>query len=55
MDSGQIAGIVRAVLAAAGGYLVGKGMVDQATVEQVTGAVAVIATALWSWYSKRQA
>ena len=55
MDSAQFGGIARAVLAALGGYLVGQGMVDQATVEQVGGAIAVIATAVWSWYSKRKA
>jgi hypothetical protein len=55
MDSAQIAGIVRAVMAAVGGYLVGQGFVDSDTVDQVSGAAAVIVAAAWSWWSKRGA
>ena len=54
MDGAQFGGIVRAVLAALGGYLVGQGFVDQATVEQVGGSLAVAAAAIWSWWSKRK-
>ena len=54
MDSAQFGGIVRAVLSAIGGYLVGQGMVDQATAEQLGGGLAVVAAAVWSWISKRK-
>lgn len=48
-------GVVRAVLAAAGGWAVGKGYVDQASADQIIGAVIVIGTAGWSVWSKKQA
>lgn len=47
-----IFGVVRAVLAAVGGWAVAQGWVDESTVEQVVGAVLVIATAAWSVRSK---
>jgi hypothetical protein len=55
MTGEQIAGVVRAVVAALGGYFVGKGMVDADTVASVGGALATIATALWSVWSKKPA
>ena len=54
MTGEQIAGIVRALVAAAGGYLVGKGLTDAETVAAVAGAVATIAAAVWSVLSKRK-
>ena len=53
MSKEQIAGIVRAVVAAVGGYFVGKGMLDGATMETIAGAVATLATAVWSVWSKK--
>jgi hypothetical protein len=53
MTGEQIAGVVRAIVAAAGGYFVGKGLVDAETVTTIGGAVATLATAAWSIYSKR--
>lgn len=53
MTADQIAGIVRAVVSAVGGYFVGRGMVDGETVATVGGALATIATAAWSVWSKR--
>ena len=50
----QIAGIVRAIVAALGGYLVGKGMVDAETMTAVAGAAATIAAAGWSVWSKNR-
>lgn len=50
-----IGGFVRALLAGLGGILVGKGVADDATVETVAGAGAVIVTAIWSWWAKRKA
>lgn len=54
MNGEQIAGIVRAVISAVGGYLIGKGIVDAATVTAVAGAAATIAAAVWSVYSKKK-
>lgn len=54
MDQAQVAGVARAILAAVGGYLVGQGLIDQGTAEQVGGALSVIAAAGWSWWSKRK-
>lgn len=55
MDSAQIGGIVRALVAAVGGYFVGQGMVDAETVTTIGGAVATLAVAAWSIYAKRKA
>jgi hypothetical protein len=54
MTGEQIAGIVRAVVAAVGGYLVGKGFADAETVAAVGGALATIAVAVWSVRSKKK-
>jgi O-antigen/teichoic acid export membrane protein len=54
MTGEQIAGIVRAVVAAVGGYLVGKGFADAETVAAVGGALATIAVAIWSVRSKKK-
>jgi hypothetical protein len=54
MTAEQVAGIVRAIVAAIGGYLVGKGIADAETVAAVGGAVATIAAAVWSVLSKRK-
>lgn len=53
MTADQITGILRAVLTALGGYLVGKGIVDQATATQVIGALVTLGGAVWSIYSNR--
>lgn len=53
MSKEQVAGIVRAVCAAVGGYFVGKGLLDGATMETIAGAVATLATAVWSVVSKK--
>ena len=44
MNGEQIAGIVRAIVAAVGGYLVGKGLADAETVAAVAGAAPVKGT-----------
>jgi uncharacterized membrane protein (UPF0136 family) len=54
MNGEQIAGIVRAVVAAIGGYLVGKGITDAETVAAVAGAAATVAVAVWSVRSKKK-
>jgi hypothetical protein len=55
MNGEQIAGIVRAIVAAVGGYLVGKGLADAETVAAVAGAAATIVAAVWSVLSKKKA
>lgn len=53
MTGEQIAGVVRAIVAALGGYFVGQGLVDAQTVTAIGGAFATLAAAGWSIYSKR--
>lgn len=55
MNAEQIAGVVRAIIAAAGGYFVGKGMIDGETVATIAGSAATIAAAVWSVWSKKAA
>lgn len=54
MSSQQVAGIARAVLAAASGYFVAQGLIDQDTAQTVSGALVTIAIAVWSVVSKRK-
>lgn len=54
MTGEQIAGIVRALVAAIGGFLVGKGVIDSETVVAVSGALATLATAIWSVKAKNK-
>lgn len=53
MHPDQIAGVVRAVVAAIGGYFVGRGIIDESTATAIAGAAATIATAVWSVVAKR--
>lgn len=53
MTADQITGILRAILTAIGGYLVGKGIVDQTTATSLIGAAVTIGGALWSLWSNR--
>lgn len=46
-------GAIRAILAAAGGFLVGRGIIDGVTLEAIAGAGATIAVTVWSIFSKR--
>lgn len=51
----QFGGIVRALLAAAAGYFVGKGVIDADTAATVTGALATLAITAWSIWTNRPA
>ena len=53
MTADQFAGIVRAIVAAVGGYLVGKGFADAETVATLAGVAATAGAAIWSYLSKR--
>jgi heme A synthase len=55
MTGEQIAGVIRALSAAIGGYFVGKGLVDADTVAAIGGGLATVATAIWSIWAKKQA
>lgn len=62
MKSSVFGGAVRAVLAAAGGWLVGKGVASdsdaavliESGAEFVGGVLSIALTVLWSWWSKRK-
>ena len=54
MSPEQVAGLVRALLAAVGGFLVSKGLVDDSTLQAVAGAVATLVTAVWSFVAKKK-
>ena len=47
-----ILGIVRALLSAGAGYLVGKGVLDAGLANELIGAGVVVFTAIWSALAK---
>ena len=49
----NIGGIVRAIISAIGGYFVGKGIVDSATMTSIAGAIATLTAAIWSVVAKK--
>ena len=53
-DMDMILGVLRAVLAALGGWLINKGYVDAGQVDALIGAVLVIITGIWSIVAKRK-
>jgi len=53
MTGDQIGGIVRAIVSAIGGFLVGKGYLDSETALALTGAVVTIAVSVWSVWAKK--
>lgn len=55
MNTDELGGIVRAIVAAIGGIAVTKGYLDNATVVTISGAVATIVVAVWSVVAKRRA
>jgi hypothetical protein len=48
MNKEQVLGIVRHVLTFAGGIVVSRGLLDEATMTAVIGAVITIGGAMWS-------
>lgn len=50
----MVLGVLRAVLAALGGWLINKGYVDAGQAESLTGAIIVIITGIWSILSKQK-
>ena len=55
MTSDEVAGIVRTILSAFGGYFVGRGLIDNATMMSLAGGAATIVAGIWSVYAKRKA
>lgn len=55
MTAEQFAGICRAIVAAVGGYLVGKGITDAETVATFAGLAATVGAAIWSVLAKKKA
>lgn len=55
MNKEQILGLVRHVLTIAGGALVTRGIVDDATSTELVGAVITIIGIIWSIASKKPA
>lgn len=53
MTKSEVYGVARAILAAAGGFVVARGWIDSETAVSLAGALATIAAAAWSIRSKR--
>lgn len=51
----QLLGIVRHTLTFVGGIVVMKGLVDEATVTEITGGLLTLAGAIWSIIAKNKA
>lgn len=54
MTGEQTWGIIRTILAAAGGWLVAKGYVDNETLASILGGLGTVFVAGWSIWSKRK-
>jgi len=54
MKQNEVMGIMRAVLAALGGILGGAGYANNSDWAQVSGAIMVLVTAIWSVIEKRK-
>lgn len=54
MSMEQIMGVARALLAAGGGYLVSRGLIDPTQLETVIGAVLTVGAAVWSIIAKKK-
>ena len=52
MNTDQITSIIRQILLAVGGFVVGKGWVDNDTMIQIAGAVSVIAGSVWAIWTR---
>lgn len=52
MNTEQITSIIRQILLAVGGFVVGKGWVDNETMLQIAGALSVIIASVWAIYTR---
>jgi hypothetical protein len=55
MNKEQVLGIVRHILTFAGGIVVSRGLLDDATVTAVVGAIITIGGAVWSMLAPEKA
>ncbi|MET4315882.1 hypothetical protein [Bradyrhizobium sp. RT4b] len=55
MTSDQVMGVIRAILAAIGGFILAKGWVSAETWTWIAGGIVTIGGALWSLWSNRPA
>ena len=55
MNSEQVGGIVRTIIAAAGGYFAAKGIGNAELWLAISGAASTIAVAYWSYKTKKPA
>lgn len=53
MNTEQVTSIVRQILLAVGGFVVGKGWVDNETMMQIAGALSVVLASLWALWTRR--
>lgn len=55
MTLDMVTGVVRALMAAVGGYFVGKGTISADMAAQISGAALAVVTAVWSVMAKKSA
>ena len=55
MTQDQITGIIRAVLAAAGGFVLARGWVNAENWAWIVGGITTVGPVIWSWFSNRPA
>lgn len=55
MSADQITGIIRAVLAAIGGFILAKGWVNAETWAWLVGGITTVVPVIWSTWSNRPA
>lgn len=53
MDSNQLGGILRAVLAWGAGFLVAKGILPTAVADAIVSGLVTIVVAAWSWQTNK--
>jgi len=52
--SDKISGLLRHILTFVGGYLVTSGIIDEAMLMEVVGAIITLVGFVWSWKSKKE-
>lgn len=53
MNWDMLSGLIRHILTFAGGFIVARGWLDEATLNAVIGALITLGGALWSIFAKR--
>lgn len=53
MNWEMVSGVVRHILTFGGGFLVTKGLVDEATVQAAVGAIITLGGVVWSLWQKK--